>query len=695
MKFNMASRPSGDHGLTCIETYLASIEFSLINGDPAPFERFKRETTHSLPDGVYIQYDEPRRVALIDTDVDLTDFKVANGGFSGKKYELLSYTTDDRELADATPYMAPSTALPRSETHGYEQLEPQGKAFGNIPPALPDYVPRPELEAEIGRVLADDRHPVITLAGRGGIGKTSTALQVLHQVADSGQFFTIIWFSSRDIDLLPQGPKLVQPRILTVADIANVYADLVHSAEERSSKMVTSVDRLGQALGDKLTKIPTLFVFDNFETVRHPVEMYQWLDTYIRLPNKVLITTRLRDFRGDYPIEVGGMTESEFAILVERTASRLRIAEILTPDYLRHLFEECDGHPYVAKILLGEVALKGRLVQVEQLMANKDEVLDALFERTYSQLPPAAQRVFLTLSNWRSTVPQLALEATLLRPENEKLDVPQALNALLLSSMIQAVPSSDGEWFLQVPLAASLFGKRKLTTSPLRTAVEADTKILHEFGAGRATDIARGLAPRVRKLFSHVATRVQDGEVGALESALPILEYVARRYPPGWLELADLYAETDDVASDKSRSLAALERYVEARPDDRNGWIRLAALRREAGDQFGALEAQIELACQKRTPFPDVSNTANRMNSFFREGSTKLGSTEKRVMLERLRDVMVRRIAEANATDCSRLAWLCVQLGDVPAAHAYVSRGLNMEPENEHCRALTERLRKE
>jgi hypothetical protein len=81
----------------------------------------------------------------------------------------------------------------------------------------------------------------------------------------------------------------------------------------------------------------------------------------------------------------------------------------------------------VIKILLGEVAKAGELVKVERIVADSDEILKALFERTYSGLSPVAKRVFLTLCNWRSLVPQIALEAVLLRPSNEKMDVLSAL----------------------------------------------------------------------------------------------------------------------------------------------------------------------------------------------------------------------------------------------------------------------------
>jgi ABC-type uncharacterized transport system YnjBCD ATPase subunit len=76
-----------------------------------------------------------------------------------------------------------------------------------------------DLERELYQTLVNDRHPVITLVGRGGIGKTSLALTVLHKLTQEEKFIGIVWFSARDIDLLPQGPKIVRPDVLTTADI--------------------------------------------------------------------------------------------------------------------------------------------------------------------------------------------------------------------------------------------------------------------------------------------------------------------------------------------------------------------------------------------------------------------------------------------------------------------------------------------
>ena len=149
--------------------------------------------------------------------------------------------------------------------------------------------------------------------------------------------------------------------------------------------------------------------------------------------------------------------------LINATAATFGIENLLNEEYKREVYYESDGHPYVIKILLGEVAKARKLVKVERIVADADEILDALFERTFNSLSAAARRVFMTLCYWRSTVPELALEAVMLRPGSEKFDVAHAIEELTRSSFIDVVTSKkDKERFLTVPLAAFVFGQKKL-----------------------------------------------------------------------------------------------------------------------------------------------------------------------------------------------------------------------------------------
>ena len=68
---------------------------------------------------------------------------------------------------------------------------------------------------------------------------------------------------------------------------------------------------------------------------------------------------------------------------------------------------------------------------VAHILASRSDILQALFERTYQSLSPGAQRVFLTLCGWRSTVPLIVLEAVILHTGTEEpFDVTKAAEEL-------------------------------------------------------------------------------------------------------------------------------------------------------------------------------------------------------------------------------------------------------------------------
>ena len=138
---------------------------------PSDFDRLKGDRSVVLNDGVYIHFGEPRLVELMQSDADALDIYLVNGGFQSRRYELLSYISGAKVLGDGTAYLAPATELPASGTHGVQKLEVQGKCFTNLPQAPSEYIGRPDLERELRQTLMNDRHPMITLVGRGGIGR--------------------------------------------------------------------------------------------------------------------------------------------------------------------------------------------------------------------------------------------------------------------------------------------------------------------------------------------------------------------------------------------------------------------------------------------------------------------------------------------------------------------------------------------
>jgi hypothetical protein len=664
------------------------------------FLKIKQEQKVSFSNGVYIHYDESEKldgfvkVEPIKSDVDAVDFFFANGNFNAKTYELLSYITGNKDEGDGKSFLVPITNLPPSETEGLTELEARGEALVTVPPPQRGYIARGRLEQELYNELAlADHHRIVTLVGRGGIGKTWLALNVLNRIANENRFAAILWFSARDYDLLPDGPKEVKPHVKTEEDVANEFARLVApyvmNSEQFNSKefKLKRLDFLRENLTQSKLGGPILFVFDNFETVKSPIELYSWIDTYLRLPNKVLITTRFRDFKGDNPVSVHGMNEKESEELIAKNGRDLGIIYLLTDEYKQELYSESEGHPYVLKILLGEVAKAKRAIKVERIIATQDDILETLFERTFSRLSPAGKRVFLTLCSWKSLIPQIALEAVLLRPSNEKMDVTGAVEELHTSSLIEITDAEeDNQSFLSVPLVALVFGQRKLATYPMESAVQADVEFLQYFGVAKPIDIQHGLSPRVERLFRTIAKRVSSGNQ-QIEMYLPILEFVARKYPPAWVLLANLYEDEEERDKAKDTLLRFLE-FSEDPSENRKVWARLANLYFQDENLAEEIHARIKLCRFPETPYEEISNSANRLNSLFRSQEFLIDSDEKRIIVGELVELMENRLHEADATDCSRLAWLCIHLKDKTRARNYAEHGLTLDPDNSYCKKL-------
>lgn len=276
--------------------------------------------------------------------------------------------------------------------------------------------------------------------------------------------------------------------------------------------------------------------------MKNPVELFNWLATYIRLPNKILITTRVRDFNGDWRISVNGMSTSEANELVSQTSTELGIHSELSNKYIADLINESDGHPYVIKMLLGEAAKTRRFDRVERILAGREEILTALFERTFNNLSPVAKRIFLTLCNWRSAVAEIGLEAVLIRSFEERIDVQKAIEELDQSSMVELFTSNvDGTRYIAVPLVAHVFGLKKLAVSPFKAQIDTDRDLLMVFGAMQESDVKNGFAPRVKRLIQGVSSRINRGD--KFEQYNDMLIFIGRSFPPAWLDIASIQEE--------------------------------------------------------------------------------------------------------------------------------------------------------
>jgi len=342
--------------------------------------------------------------------------------------------------------------------------------------------------------------------------------------------------------------------------------------------------------------------------------------------------------------------------------------------------------------MLGEIATAGSFLKPGKLIARKDDILDALFERTFATLSPLAVRIFLTLSGWRSLVPQLAVEAAILRHGDDGVDPEAGIDELIRMSLLERSRSSDGIDVVGMPLSAELFGKKKLEISPLRPMIEDDTRFLQELGALTESGLARGVGSRLEAFFRRTARKIADGSLD-LGKTRPILEFISRGFPRAFMWMADLERElnqTDGIM----RAGELVRRYLETRPpasDARECWRTLIGIYREAGDVVGACGAFLSAAEIERPSIEDVSAVAHWLNNSSNviQG---MDVTRRAALFRPLAQLMETYLDEAAATDLSRLAWLHLHVGDTERTRQVAELGLEREPGHHFCERIIERL---
>jgi hypothetical protein len=234
-----------------------------------------------------------------------------------------------------------------------------------------------------------------------------------------------------------------------------------------------------------------------------------------------------------------------------------------------------------------------------------------------------------------------------------------------------------------------VFGKGKLAVSPDQSAVEEDLRFLRRFGAMLATDVRHGLKPRIDRFFSSISEDMSTGRVD-LRSEMPLLELIARHFPPAWLMIADLWRETQTFDT-PTQIIEALSRYVQTTPpgiDQKIAWERIAIVHREHGDWLGFVNGHVQIA---ELPGADLSTISASVNTF-NSVSSQLDDDTRFRLANRLAVAMELKFVELDATDCSRLAWLLIACDKEDRAATIVDWGLQIDGEHDHCRNLNSKI---
>lgn len=255
--------------------------------------------------------------------------------------------------------------------------------FHNLP--SPDYddtgfIPRDALQADLRKKILG-RHPVITVLGDGGDGKTSISLQCLHDLIASNDhpFDGIVWVSAKSNRL---GIKEVERIEGSILDSMDLFRSVSNTFGEDATD---PLERVWQLLDSN--KI--LLVIDNLETVLD--DSIKKFAENVPGESKVLFTSRV-PLGSDLTVKVGPFSTSESIKLLRALASSYNINSLQKwgNDKLASYSSRLFNKPLLLKWFALGVSSG---LSPDRIVANPDKALSFCLENVIGSLSSDARRL--------------------------------------------------------------------------------------------------------------------------------------------------------------------------------------------------------------------------------------------------------------------------------------------------------------
>lgn len=241
--------------------------------------------------------------------------------------------------------------------------------YHNLP--QPDYGLFIGRETELSQVIRQLRpyphsqHPIVTIDGVGGVGKSALALEVAHRylrdnddILPDEKFDAVIWTSAKQNVLTAEG---IAPRKQVLRTIDDVYTTIAVTLEREDIIKAPAEDQ-SALIRKALTQQRTLLIVDNLETVddQAVLEFLRELPA----PTKAIVTTRHR-IDVAYSIRLHGMPEADALKLIEKECEKKNVT--LKIDESEKLFHRTGGVPLA---LVWSIAQMGLGYGVENVLAT-------------------------------------------------------------------------------------------------------------------------------------------------------------------------------------------------------------------------------------------------------------------------------------------------------------------------------------
>ncbi len=276
----------------------------------------------------------------------------------------------------------------------------------NLPHRI-DFVGREKEKQQVHEAL-NSRSYITMIDGIGGIGKTSLALEVLHECLAASQnsssnnrdlqkFESFIWTSARDHELE------INDVLDTIAHTLEYTFITQLPLEEKRHKIV-------KLLQDK----QCLVIVDNFETITD--EAVREFILKLPDPSKCLVTSRTLGLQQARSVSIRGLKETEALLLIKNEGIRLGLdLDLLISDEnnFRRFYAATGGAPLAIRWSIGQIKQRGQSIEsvLNSLHGARGDMFEFIFERAWSLLSDEAKKILTIMPVFASSASKAAIEA--------------------------------------------------------------------------------------------------------------------------------------------------------------------------------------------------------------------------------------------------------------------------------------------
>lgn len=379
-------------------------------------------------------------------------------------------------------------------------------------------------------------------------------------------------------------------------------------------------------------------------------------------------------FKGDFSVEVKGMSEGEAEQLLVQSARTGGVEPLMTQRVRQRIFERCQGHPYAMKLVASQVKSEAGLTDVLSQVLRKGDLLDALFRRSVDDLGDDEDAVFLFLlvGQFAGGVSEPAARVI---TDPASIDLDKAVYELLRRSLIE-IAGDGAHPRYDMPSMAREFAQRYIAGHLLQTDVSAAAAFIRRWPAlvqGRVLEAAEGISrdlrnatlPRIDKERALEAVRILTSFDTSVWALVARAERDAGVPESAWEDAYKRAIEVDPTRSD------LLFEWAEATSDfDRQVELKVQAV--------SADRANIALA----------SKVAHFLNSLYSRERDRYQPVKWSALMGRVIEALEGSFLELDGEALSRLAWLYIHSRRSNDARRVVERGLAVDFENESLRKL-------